>query len=374
MQRGILKAKEERRLLRGHPWAYRNEFEALPELEDGALLDVYSGKGRFIGTGFYQAEGGIAVRILTYEREQMDAGFFRRSIDSAKALRDALYPEETVYRWVYAESDGLPGLVADRYGPLVIAHASSSFYAKAAGDLANAFLAHEGVDGVTLRIGNDSSLFASVETPVDCVVNGLHFAVDPGIGQKTGMFLDQRENWTLLERYSKSKRVLDGHCYTGAWGLHAARAGATQVLGVDTSAPAIETARANAERNGLSEICTFECTDIQEVLARGETWDVIVLDPPALARSRAQAKKALGLYQALNRGAMKALEPGGILISSSCSQQVGSAAFLEALKRAATSAQRRAELLDIRRAAPDHPALLAMPETDYLTCAVLRLT
>ena len=373
MQRGILKAKEERRLLRGHLWAYRNEFETLPELEDGALLDVHSGEGRFVGTGFYQAEGGIAVRILTHQREKVDASFFRRRVDNAKDFRDALYPKETVYRWVYAESDGLPGFVADRYGPLVVARASSSFYAEAADDLAKAFLAYEGVDGVTLRIGNESRRFASVQTPVDCVVNGLRFTVDADTGQKTGMFLDQRENWTLLERYAKGKRVLDGHCYTGAWGLHAARDGAARVLGVDTSAPAIEIARGNAEANGLSEICTFECSDIQQVLARGETWDVIVLDPPALARSRAQVKKALGLYQALNRDAMKALEAGGILVSSCCSQPVDSAAFLETLKRAATSAQRRVQLLEIRRAAPDHPALLAIPETDYLTCAVLRL-
>ncbi len=373
MQRGILKAKEERRLLRGHLWAYRNEFETLPELDEGALLDVYSGKGRFVGAGFYQAEGGIAVRILTYEREEIDASFFRRRVDNAKDFRDALHPKETVYRWVYAESDGLPGFVADRYGPLVVARAYSSFYAEAADDLANAFLTYEGVDGVTLRIGNDSRRFGSVNTPVDCIINGLRFSVEPEIGQKTGMFLDQRENWTLLERYAKGKKVLDGHCYTGAWGLHAARHGAARVLGADTSAPAIEIARRNAEGNGLSEICSFECSDIQEVLARNETWDVIVLDPPALARSRGQVKKALGLYQALNRDAMKALEPGGILISSSCSQPIDASAFLETLKRAATSAQRRAQLLDIRRAAPDHPALLAMPETDYLTCAVLRL-
>lgn len=373
MQRGILKVKEERRLLRGHLWAYRNEFETLPELDDGALIDVYSGTGRFVGTGFYQAEGGIAVRILTHEREEVDAAFFRRRIENAKAFRDALYPKETVYRWVYAESDGLPGFLADRYGTLVVARASSPFYAGAADDLAKAFLAYEGVDGVILRIGNDSRRFASVNTPVDCIINRLRFTVDAEIGQKTGMFLDQRENWTLLERYAKGKKVLDGHCYTGAWGLHAARHGATRVLGVDTSAPAIEIARRNAGGNGLSEICTFECSDIQKVLARDETWDVIVLDPPALARSRGQVKKALGLYQALNRDAMKALEPGGILISSSCSQPVDSAAFLETLKRAATSAQRRAQLLDLRRAAPDHPALLAMPETDYLICAVLRV-
>ncbi len=373
MERSILNPKEERRLLRGHRWAYRNEFALLPDVSDGSLLDVYSNKGRFVGRGFYQATGGIAVRILTYKREDIDGSFFRRRVDAAKTLRDRLYPSERVYRWVYADSDGLPGLVADRYGPIVAAPAESAFYAMAADDLAESFLAHEGVEGVIFGRGEETRYFGMTETPVECSVNGLRFSVDLDAGQKTGLFLDQRENWRLLERYAPGRRVLDGHCYTGAWGLHAGRYGAEQVLGVDTSQGAIETALGNAERNGLSEVCGYECADVQDVLARDETWGVIVLDPPAFAKSRAHTKKALRRYQALNRDAMQRLEPGGVLITSSCSQPVDLAAFMETLKRAATGAQRVVQLLDRRGPAPDHPALLAMPETSYLKCAVLRV-
>ncbi len=373
MVRGILNPKEDRRLLRGHRWVYRNEFDLLPDLSDGALLDVYSNKGRFVGRGFYQATGGIAVRILTYEREDIDASFFRRRIDAAKALRDRLYPSETVYRWVYGDSDRLPGFVADRYGPVVAARAEPAFYAMAADDLAEAFLAHEGVEGVILRRGGETRYFGATETPVECSVNGLRFSVEPDAGQKTGLFLDQRENWKLLERYAPGRRVLDGHCYTGAWGMHAGKYGAARVLGVDTSQRAIETALGNAELNGLSEVCGYECADIQDVLARDDTWDVIVLDPPAFAKSRAHTKKALRRYQALNRDAMQRIEPGGILITSSCSQPVDFAAFMETLKRAGNAAQRVVQLLDQRGPAPDHPALLAMPETNYLKCVVLRV-
>lgn len=373
MDRGILKAKEERRLLRGHLWAYRNEFESLPDLEDGALIDVVSAQGRFVGRGYFQAAGGIAVRILTREPHEIDAEFIKRRIDRAKAFREGLYPGETVYRWVYGESDGLPGLVADRYGPLIVARTSSRFYASVVDRLADAFLSHEGTKGVVVRVGDDTFERGIVEAPVECSVNNLSFSIDPKTSQKTGMFLDQRENWKLAQRYACGGTVLDGHCYTGAWGLHAAAAGAERVLGVDTSSSAIETARSNAERNGLSAACSFEAADIQDVLARGETWDTVILDPPALARSRGHLKKALGLYQALNRDAMKVLKPGGILITSSCSQPLDAAAFIEVLKRAAGSARRPAQLLDTRGAAPDHPTLLAMPETHYLTCAVLRI-
>ena len=373
MERAILKPKEERRLLRGHRWAYRNEFETLPDLSDGALLDVYSNKGRFVGRGFYQAAGGIAVRILTYEREEIDASFFRRRVDAAKSLRDRLYPSESVYRWVYGDSDRLPGFVADRYGPIVTARTESAFYVQAAGDLAAAFLAHQGVEGVIWRRGGERRYFGSTETPVDCSINDLRFSVEPDAGQKTGLFLDQRENWKLLERYAPGRRVLDAHCYTGAWGLHAAKYGAARVLGVDTSEGAIETAIRNAERNGLSEVCEYECADIHDVLARDEAWEVIVLDPPAFAKSRAHTRKALTRYQTLNRDAMRKIAPGGILITSSCSQSVDLPAFMEALKRAANAAQRVVHLLDQRGPAPDHPALLAMPETSYLKCVALRV-
>lgn len=373
MKRLTLKAREERRLLRGHLWAYRNEFESFPDLADGDVVDVMSDRGRFVGRGFYQAEGGIAVRLLSRAPAAVDIKFFAERIDRARRFRDRLYPGESVYRWVFGESDGLPGLVADRYGPLVSAQASGAFYEGVAEDVARAFLAHEGVEGVRLAVASGVRTYGDVPRTVICDINGLHFSVDPDAGQKTGLYLDQRENWTLVKRFASGARVFDGHCYTGAWSCHAASYGAQQVLGVDTSKSAVEGARRHAEANGLADRCTFECVDVREALGRDERYDVAILDPPALAKSRRHASKALGLYQSLNRDAMAALVPGGILITSSCSHFVDATAFLEALKRAANSAQRQARVLEVRGAAPDHPVMLSMPETGYLTCVVLEV-
>ncbi len=370
----VLKPKEERRLLRGHLWVYRNELEPVAaEIPDGALADIVSDRGRFIGRGYYQAEGGIAARVLTFDDRPIAAAFFAERIAGALRLRSALYPGETVYRWIFGESDGLPGFVADRYGAVVSAQASSKFYADAAGPIANAFLAFEGVEGVRLSTPISAETFGNVPRPVRCSVNGLAFDVDPVAGQKTGLFLDQRENWALLRPFAKGARIFDGHCYVGAWACHAARWGAREVVGVDTSAPAIEAAERHAAINGVAERCRFERAGVQTVLERGETWDVAILDPPALAKARTQAEKAIGLYQALNRDALKCLVPGGVLITSSCSHFVSAEAFVEMLKRAASAAQRRARVLCMRGAATDHPVLLSMPETAYLKCVVLQV-
>jgi 23S rRNA (cytosine1962-C5)-methyltransferase len=362
--------REERRLVRGHGWAYRNEFAELPPLRDGDVVRIVSNTREHLGVGYFQEQGGIAVRLLALGNERFDDDLIRRRVERAAALRKKLYAGHPVYRWIHGDSDGLSGCIADRYGPLVVVQAESPFYRARAELLANAFLAEDGVKGVLFR-GEGAPQFGTIETPVICKVNGIEFSVDPVAGQKTGLFLDQRLNWSLLEAHAPGARVLDGHCYVGAWSLHAAKFGAREVTGVDTSRPAIETARVNAERNGLN--CGFIQSDIQEVLARGEKYDVVILDPPALVRGRANMTKALGLYQALNRDAMKALTPGGVLISSSCSQPVDEATFLDMLKRAASAAERRFQVLGVYGAAPDHPALLFMPETRYLKCVVLRM-
>jgi len=368
-----LKPKEDRRLVRGHLWVYRNEIAALPSLEDGQVVDVVSDRGRFVGRGFFQGKGGIAVRILSRHQEDIDASFLARRIDDAHAFRSRLFPGETAYRWVFGESDGLPGLVADRYGSVVAAETSCGFYALWGEALASAFLVHEGVEGVRLTVGGALHTFGVAPDAVDFSMDGLHVEVDLRTGQKTGLFLDQRLNYLAMRPYAAGARVLDGHCYLGLWGCHAAKAGAQTVLGVDTSAQAVDQARRIAQRNAVEQICSFEQADIAEVLERGELFDLIVLDPPALARSRDQSKKALGVYQALNRAAIEAVVPGGCLITSSCSHFVEAPAFLEALKRAAAAAQRHVWVLDVRGAAPDHPVLMAMPETAYLTCAILRV-
>lgn len=368
-----LKPKEDRRLLRGHRWAYRNEFAALPNTEDGDLVDVLADGGRFLGRGFFQTTGGIAVRLLTLEDKPVDAALLRARIHRARRYREQRFGDSTVYRWVHAESDGLPGFVADRYDRVVSVQAGSVFYAQHAEAIAEAFLEVPGVTGVRLEIGGLVTRFGELASPLEVRINELRFAVDVEQGQKTGMFLDQRENVCMLRNLSRDARVLDGHCYTGLWGISAARWGAKDVTCVDTSATAVDMARQNARLNGVEDRCHFECADIQEALRNKGPFDIVMLDPPALAKTRGQTRKALGVYLALNRLAMEALAPGGWLITSSCSHFVGAEAFVETIKRAARTARRDVWLVELRGAAPDHPVLLAMPETAYLTCAALRL-
>jgi len=371
--RAVLKPKEERRLLRGYLWGYRNEFERLPEVEDGTIVDAVSALGRFVGRGFFQASGGIGVRILTRREETVDAKFLAKRVERALRYRQRIFPGSDVYRWIHGESDGLPGLIADRFGPVISVQTQCAFYANHVDALAAAFLGVEGVQGMRFEIASKARWFGTPVRPLVASLDGLRLDVDVDSGQKTGMFLDQRENALAARVHAPGARILDGHCYNGLWSCHLALAGAEHVLGVDTSGPALDHARKNAALNGVEDRCEFECVDIHEVLKRGERFDVITLDPPALAKSRAHAEKALGMYHALNRDAMAAVTPGGILISSSCSHFVDSEAFLEMLKRAARAAQREAWIVEARGAARDHPVLMSMPETAYLKCVIMRI-
>ncbi|HRI87508.1 MAG TPA: class I SAM-dependent rRNA methyltransferase [Candidatus Hydrogenedentes bacterium] len=373
MYKATLNPKEERRMLRGHLWAYRNEFSDLPDAEDGALVDVASSVGRFVGRGFYQKEGGIAVRLLSSHEEPIDGAFIGRRILRAKRYREILYPGETTYRWLFGESDGLPGLVADRYGSVVVAESHCAFYAPHTEAIANAFLSDESVTGVRVFAGGRVSRFGDAPIWNTVEASGVTFKVNIDEGQKTGLFLDQRENCLAAAPFFRGARVFDGFCYAGQWGLHAARAGASSVLAVDSSKSAIELAKTNAVLNGVEGACAFECADVSEALDRGGRYDVVVLDPPALAKSRSFAQRALGHYQNLNQLGMQSVEPGGYLITSSCSHFVDQEAFLEMLKRAARTVQRAVWLVDVRGPSRDHPILLGMPETAYLKCVTLRV-
>jgi len=368
-----LKPKEERRLLRGHLWAYRNEFQNLPEAGDGSLMDVFASNRKFVGRGFYQAAGGIAVRLLSCHQEPIDEAFFAARLDQARAFRAQCFPGSAAYRWVYGESDGLPGLVADRYGALVTVQTACAFYSPWAECLAACFLRAEGVEGVLFRGDGAPRLFGTLPEAVEFELEGLALQLDPWAAQKTGLFLDQRRNRLAAAPYAAGKRVFDGHCYHGLWSCHAAQAGASAVMGVDTSEAALATARGNAERNGVEGVCRFECADVEDALARGESYGLIILDPPAYAKTRVQLSKALTRYTALNKAAFDSLESGGVLVTCSCSHFVDSGDFHEMIKRAASGAGRRAWLLEMRGAAPDHPVLLSMPETAYLKCAILRV-
>jgi 23S rRNA (cytosine1962-C5)-methyltransferase len=364
--------KEERRLQRGHLWAYRNEFACDPSFDDGEVVDIYSSDGDFVARGFYQAQGGIAVRVLDWLESEITPSFIAARIEKARAFRTMLFPGENVYRWMFGESDGLPGLVVDRYGSVAVAHSSCGFYHSRIDAVVDALMATEGVKGVRTEMRGEIRCFGETPDEVDCSIDGVATRVNLAGGQKTGLFLDQRMNWRTIRRYAEGKRVLDGHCYTGFWAINAALAGAASVKAVDTSTAAIECAQRNAEMNGVADRCSFERVDVMNAMQSGEMYDVIVLDPPALAKTRIQEKKALGLYQALNASALKALSPGGILITSSCSHFVTMESFQEVLKWAAMSTQRHVWILESRGAALDHPVLIAMPETSYLKCVSLR--
>jgi len=369
----VLKPKEERRLLRGHLWGFRNEFQQLPQLEDGAVMDVFSANRRFIGRGFYQAQGGIAARLLSPHQENIDADFLAARIEAARAFRQRMFPESKVYRWVFGESDGLPGLVADRYGSVVVAETSCAFYARWKQAFADALLAQEDISGVLLSVGGEESVFGEVPEVLVCELDGLQLQLPLQERQKTGLFLDQRLNRHTVRQFARGARVFDGFCHHGFWALEAARAGAAAVIGVDSSAAAIAAARENAQLNNVETNTKFEVADVEAALGNEAALDLIILDPPAFARSRAHVTKALRRYQALNELAMKRLNPGGILITCSCSHFVEAPAFLETLKRAAAAAKRPVWVLEQRGASPDHPVLLAMPETAYLKCLLLRV-
>jgi 23S rRNA (cytosine1962-C5)-methyltransferase len=373
MKHAKLKPKEERRLLRGHVWAYRNEFASLPNAEDGELVDVHAASGRFVGRGFYQATGGIAVRLLSAQQHDIGRAFFAEALTTAKAYREIMFPGANVYRWVHGESDGLPGLAADRYGDVVSMASSCAFYHSHADTIADLLMTEHGIAGVRFETGGAVRQWGAVPSAVEVVFEGVRLEVSFETSQKTGLFLDQRANLGLIKPFVQGRTVLDGHCYAGAWSCTAALHGAAQVLGVDSSGHAIEAARRNAALNGAADRCVFEEGDVGAALARGATYDVVILDPPAFAKTRTQAGRALKRYQALNKDAMAAVAEGGFLITSSCSSFVDREAFLETLKRAATSAQRQAWIVDVRGAAPDHPVLMSMPETAYLKCAVLRI-
>ena len=368
-------AKEERRILRGHCWAYRNEFAAIPDgLADGQVVDVLAHNGRFVGRGFYQADGGIAVRVFSRHADDPDTAFFTRRLAAALALRRRLFAGSDVFRWVYGDSDGLPGLVVDRYGAVAVARASSQFYFDRSQLIADCLMAVGEVAAVHFELGGVVRRFGDLPEALELEIDGVRAELRLGASQKTGLFLDQRRNWPLVRELARGARVFDGHCYHGFWSCHAALGGAAAVTAVDSSAAAVEQAQRNLELNGVADKCAVLCGDVEKTLAGGDAYDVVILDPPAFAKTRAQAAKALGRYQALNAAAAARIAPeGGFLVTSSCSHFVDESMFLEAVKRAIVGAGRTARLLELRGASPDHPVLLAMPETAYLKCLVLRV-
>jgi len=379
-----LKQKEERRILRGHPWVFSNELDRAPvEFTPGEIVDVLDNAGRFLGRGYINPHSLIAVRLLTRTREDIDVGFFRRRIAAARSLRTLLGFGDS-FRAVFSEGDHLPGLIVDKYADTLVVQSSTAGIDRMLNEILVALKEEYAPEAIILR--NDTAsreieglvretrvAHGSISGPVIFEESGITYRVDVLEGQKTGFFFDQRENRQALKGYVKSRRTLDCFCYVGAWALSAARFGATEVIGLDSSEKAIALATENAAINGLS--VQFKKADVFDELRvlekHRERFGCIVLDPPAFVKSRAKVREALKGYKEINLRAMKLLEPGGALVTCSCSHHIDQELFREMLIDAAYSAGRQAKLLEMRSQARDHPALLAARETQYLKCAIL---
>lgn len=377
----------ERRLLLGHPWVFSNEIASdLGTYEPGSLVDVYTHGGTLVGRGYINPRSLITVRILSPRREVIDSDFFHSRLAAALQRRERLFPGVQSYRLVYSEGDLLPGLIVDRYQDHLVLQTltlgmelRTEAICEALERLIQpqAIVARNDVGIRTLEgLPHEKKVLrGSLETPVEVWESDIRFRVDPWEGQKTGFYLDQRENRCTLQPLLAGERVLDAFCYTGAWALHAARAGAREVVGVDESAKAIRWATDQAKDNGLDQVCQFTLSDVFDFLkeadTRHERFDCIILDPPAFVKSRSKVREGLEGYWEINRRAMRLVKPGGYLITCSCSYHVDPDTFRTTLSRAARAARRTVVLLEMRSQARDHPVLLPLSESAYLKCAVL---
>jgi 23S rRNA (cytosine1962-C5)-methyltransferase len=393
------------RLRAGHLWVYRSDVETLVpaagavEIAGGALVTVMDSRGIPLGTGLYSAASQIAVRMVSVEVALPRASYLeqvRERVAAALTLRDEIAPESgenNACRLVFSEADGLPGIVVDRYDELVIVQLLTQGTAQ---DDVRAVLTkviRERLAPKTIverpdpKIRELEQLAApapgalysaddSVQLTSMFTINGLRFHYDASSGQKTGAFLDQRLNYAAAARYACGS-ALDICTYQGGFAVHMAQR-CERVTGVDASRGALEVADRNLELNsGLKAKVEWIEADAFELLreyeANGERYETIVLDPPAFAKSKRAAEGALRGYKELNLRAMKMLAPGGTLMTCSCSHHVPLAEFTEVVAAAASDAGRRVQVLEIRGAAPDHPAVLTLPETSYLKCLICRV-
>jgi 23S rRNA (cytosine1962-C5)-methyltransferase len=372
----------------GHPWIYASQIaETVGALQAGDVVDVYTATKRFCGRGLYNPHSKIRVRLLSWQEEPIDEAFFRARLESAFRLRARLALGSNAYRLVYGESDLLPGLILDRYRDVAVMQTLSygldcrkEMLADLLGGIENfraLFLRNDPksrmLEGLSLE---RACLRGELRGPVDIVEGAARFAVDVAEGQKTGWFCDQRDNRIAAAKLAKDLDVLEVFCHTGAFGIHAALRGARSVEGLDASEAALRLARHHAQANNVDPICRYRRGDAfveLRLLARtGRRYGLVILDPPAFARSRQALQHALAGYRELNLQALKLLTPEGFIVSCSCSQHVSEEEFWNTILAAARDARRQVRLIEQRSQGPDHPVLGAMPETKYLKCFILQ--
>lgn len=384
----IIRKNEEHRILAGHQWVFSNEIKSINgNPEAGDVIELLRHDEKFLGVGFYNPHSLIAFRLLSREPETITFEFFERRIQQALQLRKRLYPDAESFRLVHGEADFLPGLVIDKYNEFL------SLQTLAVGMDRRLTLLCDVLESVfhpkAIIERNESPLRTLEQLPLKKGVlrgtlgptiiseHDVKFKVALLEGQKTGFFLDQRENRRAVQRYSKNASVLDCFCNEGGFAIYAARGGAALVRGIDSSDLAIANAKVNATINEVPEV-KFEVADVfarlPELYEAGERFDVVVLDPPSFSRNKKTVATAIKGYKEINEGAARLLVPGGILVTASCSHHVTTESFISAVQDGARAARRSLQLLEWRGASADHPILPSMPETAYLKFGVFAIT
>ena len=373
------------RIFAGHPWIYRSDVSASANIAPGSIVTVQDRRKRFLGQALYSNKSQIALRFLTREKRTFDREFLAERIRAAADYRQQVVEDSEAFRLVASEGDLLPSLVIDRYGEYFVVQTLSQGMEKLKPIVTDVLQEHFSPRGIVER--NDVAVRAlealeptkgilTGETPEEVIIsmNGLRFAFNLLEGQKTGGFLDQRENQRAAQNYAFG-RALDCFTYAGGFALNISRR-CESVVAIDSSQDALGLAQRNAELNGISNIEWKEanCFDFLKTADQaGERFDTVVLDPPAFARQRSNLASALRGYKELNLRGLKILNPGGYLITCSCSYHVGEADFLEAIASAAVDAHRTVTVVERRTQGRDHPILLTVPETHYLKCLILRV-
>lgn len=370
---------------RRHPWIFSGAIDlASEDLEDGDIVTVQDAQGGFLARGHFQ-NATIAVRVLSFDDTDIDAGFFQYKIRNAVNVRRSLglfREDNSIFRMVHGEGDGLPGLVVDYYNKVAVVQCHSIGMYRAAGFIAEALkdalqedlIAVYNKSSETLPDKvevNDAYLYGSCEMPHVAMENGVKFNIDWISGQKTGFFIDQRENRLLLGKYAKGKKVLNTFCYSGGFSLLALKNGAEVVHSLDSSKKAIRLTDDNVKLNGFNNHVSILADAMEYMKELPESYDIIVLDPPAFAKHRDKRHKAVQGYKRLNAHAIRQIKPGGIIFTFSCSQVIDKALFVNTVIAASIEAGRNVRILEQLHQPADHPISAVHPEGEYLKGLVI---
>ncbi len=383
----ILQSGKEKRVHSGHPWIFRSDIartEASPA--PGDVVEVRARNGAFLGMALYNPNSQITLRMLTWKKEVIDEGFIRERVRNAIAYRRSFADLQSC-RLIFAESDGLPALIADAFGSIIVIQCLSLGMERFKDIICDELVQLLHPDGIWERgdvpvrelegmSQKSGLLYGEVPDRVMMRENGILFSVDVKNGQKTGYFLDQKENRAAIAPFVRKKSVLDCFTHTGSFALHAAHWGAKEVTGVDISEYACECARENARLNGFENVrfVAGNAFDfLREHADEGDCYDVVILDPPAFTKSRQATAAAERGYKEINLRGIKLLPPGGILVTCSCSQHLSPESFRAVITAAAHDAHARLIQIECRTQGRDHPILVASPETQYLKCGIFRV-